>query len=191
MGDISKDLDKYIAGRRVKREWKFLQKKKPVQEESVPEDLSVDSVHVLPKEEEGFWERLFKKKEPQPVSEDLSPEEMQRLDAMQDGIETIDELEKEHPEAYEQLEEGRETLLDKFFSLFRSYEHQHKLEKKEAHIEYVEEEVIPKIDEDVKEVLKITHKWLNKLGRKEKDNFKKSEDFQKYREILKKYKVAK
>jgi hypothetical protein len=194
ISDIGKDLDKYIASRREKSEWSFFSKSKPRQEREetpVPEDLKTDSVHVIANDEEpGFWTRLFNK-EKEPVSEDLSPEEMVRLEAMQTELKHIDEQEREHPEQMEVLEEQRESLLDKFFGLFRGYEHRHKMEHEVETLAVREEEAEARLDEEVIDVLKSIHKWLNKLPKRHRDEFKKSNDFQAYKKLLEKYGLAK
>lgn len=192
ISDINKDLDKYIASRREKAQWDFFSSKKthqPKKVEEVPE-MEPGAVHVLEDREPGFWERLFRKEKPV-VSEDLSPEEMDRLEAMQEKMEELDELEQEHPESTMIVEEERESLLDKFFGLFRGYGRRHKTEEALEAAAYIEEEVVPQLDEDVKEVLRIIHSWLNRLPKRVRDDFKKSNDFQKYRKLLEKYSLAK
>lgn len=192
--DINKDLDKYIAGRREKKEWGFFSKAKPRREQeetSVPEDLKTDSVHVIVNDDEpGFWSRLFNK-EKEPISEDLSPEEMSRLEAMQTELKHIDREEGVHPEQIEVLEEERESIMEKFLGLFRGYEHKHKLDHEMDEIAYMEQEAEAQLDEEVILVLKSIHKWLNKLPKRHRDEFKKSNDFQAYKHILEKYGVAK
>lgn len=192
--DINKDLDKYISSRKEKKDWNFFKpKRQKTHSEPMPQDLSGSSVHVIhhDKKEPSFWQRLFSQPPEAPVSEDLSPEEMNRLERMQEEIEEIDEQEQRHPEQFVELEQERESLIDKFMSLFRGYEKKHVLERKADELEYVEQEVIPKIDEDVKQVLKITHKWLGKLSKRERDNFKESVDYHDYKKILEKYNLVK
>jgi len=190
--DLNKELDKYISSRRDTDMWSFFspRPRKPKVKAEVPDGLATGEVRVLEDEEPGFWTRLFRR-EREPVSEDLSPEEMARLEAMQAGMEEIDELEEEHPEAMEELEMERESLLERFFALFRGSGRRHRLERKAAELEYVEDEVIPRIDEEVKGVLKAIHPWLERLPPEEKKAFKKSNDFQVYRALLQKYGIAK
>lgn len=185
--DINRDLDRYIAGRAERKDWSFLKPKKDAPEESVPEGLRHDEVRVVEDAEPGFWERLFKKEKPL-VKEDLDDEEMERLEAMQDEIQHVEQQEREHPERYEELEERRESLMDRFFAFLRLSEDRHKLEEAAVH-EIAEQEA--QMEEEVKEVLRIVHKWLERLSKKEKANFKKSKDFERYRELLQKYGLAK
>lgn len=189
---INKDLDKYLSGRRAKSEKRFFSRPpiKIVKEEEqpVPEDMKSDEVHVFDKEQ-GFWDRLLGGKK-EVVEEDLSQEEMERLEAMEVEIEKVERVEEEHPEMMAELEEVREGLLDKFFNLFRGYERRHKMADRAAQLEAAEEAVVTRMDEDVKHVLKLVHKWLGKLPKRQKEEFKKSKDFQQYKELLEKYGVA-
>ncbi len=190
---INKDLDKYLNNRRSKEEGRFFSapKVKLVKEEpeEVPQDLRSDEVRVVINKP-GFWERMFGPKE-KIVEEDLSPEEMARLEAMEQEIEKVEEAEEAHPEMTEELEEVRESLLERFFNMFRGFQHRHRLDERAEAIDYIEDEVVPKIDEDVKRVLKLVHKWLGKLPKRQKDEFKKSNDFIEYKALLEKYGVAK
>ncbi|MBR9693001.1 hypothetical protein GOV07_03670 [Candidatus Woesearchaeota archaeon] len=194
---INKDLDKYLSGRRAKEEGTGLfsikrKKPKPVKEEpqEVPEGLKTDSVHVLEDREPTLWERLFKKEE-EIVTEDLSEEEMTRLEAMEVEIERVEAAEEAHPEMVEELEEVRESLIDRFLNTLRGFQHRRRMDRKAEELEYIAEEVVPRIDEDVKRVLKLVHKWLAKLPKRARDDFKKSNDFIEYKNLLEKYGVAK
>lgn len=64
--------------------------------------------------------------------------------------------------------------------------------KKEDEEEYdVVETAAPVLDEDVKEVLKITFKWLKQMDPDLIDEIKASEDFEKYKKLLDKYGLIK
>jgi hypothetical protein len=191
---INKDLDKYLSNRRAKEGKSFfskplirIEKTKP---DEVPQDLETDKVRVIDDQEPGFWQRLFNREE-EIIEEELNDEELARLEAMEVEIEKVERAEQAHPEVAEELEEVRESLLERFFSLFRGYQNKHALERKAQQLQYIEDEVVPKIDEDVKRVLKIIHKWLAKMPKRARDDFKKSKDFEEYRSLLEKYGVAK
>ena len=49
------------------------------------------------------------------------------------------------------------------------------------------EEEQPSLPEDAKEAFKALHRWLEKLPQKRLEEFKTSEDFQQYKEVLTKY----
>ena len=53
------------------------------------------------------------------------------------------------------------------------------------------EEEEPVLDQDVIEVIKIGHRWLNELPPGKKRSFKASDDFQKYKTVLEKYGLVK
>lgn len=61
--------------------------------------------------------------------------------------------------------------------------------KKEEDYEVVE--TAPALDEDVKEVLKITFKWLKAMDSELIEEIKGSEDFEKYKKLLDKYGLIK
>lgn len=149
-------------------------------------------------EGESLWSSIFGKKEkqPEPPSEDLTPEEQARLAKMEDEINAIDEAEaaSTDPEDIEVLEEARESLIERFFQSMRLFRHKHKVDE-EAEYVYEAEEAAKQerleMDQDVKEALRIAHTWLNQLSKRKKDDFKASADFKRYAAILEKYGVAK
>ncbi|MBR9703692.1 hypothetical protein GOV10_06640, partial [Candidatus Woesearchaeota archaeon] len=79
------------------------------------------------------------------------------------------------------------------FQNLRFFRRRHQLEDKAERIAELEEEEAEQLvmDAEMKEVLKITHKWLGKLMKRYKDEFKKSKDYERYVAILEKHGVAK
>jgi hypothetical protein len=144
--------------------------------------------------EPGFLSSLFKKeKEEQIPAEDLTEEERERLEAMEEEIEAAEMMEEEDPEHAEIYEEARESMIERFFQSLRLFRRKHQLEDEEEHLLEAEEEFEEekqRIEEDVREVLKITHTWLEKLTPKQKTAFKNSKDYERYTEILVKHKLA-
>lgn len=187
---FNKDMERYIKGRRSSRlDIRFpSRKKKP---EEVPE---VNSNEITVEHRETWWSRLFRREQLEP-EEDLSPEEQARLDAMEQEIEAIDEAEEDStdPDDIEMLEEARESILERLFQSLRFFRRRHRLEDQAERMAELEEEEAEQLvmDEEMKEVLKITHKWLGKLMKRYKDEFKKSKDYERYVTILEKYGVAK
>jgi hypothetical protein len=114
------------------------------------------------------------KRTSKPVEEKI-PEEV---------IEEMEELEEEIKELDEEMEDDfdyqkREGLLTRFFNLLRRNK-------------ITEEELIEAgLDEDVKEVLKISFMWLNKLPAQHMREFKSSGDFETCKEVLIKHGLAK
>lgn len=173
---FNRDMDKYIRQRKdSKLSLRFGRKKNS--DEPQP----------------SLWDRFFKKDEPQIPSEDLTDEERERLEAMEDEIESVKQMESADPEHAEIYEEARESLLERFFQSLRLFKHKHQVEDEEEQVLEAEEEVAQEkqeIEEDVKEVLKITHKWLEKLSKRNKEAFRDSEDYEKYTDILVKHGLA-
>ncbi len=104
-----------------------------------------------------------------------TPEEKEEFKEMEEELEHIQEAEDE-------LEEKREGILKNFFKKLwysggRSYEEEDTV---------LEEEQTSQTEEETREVLKSLHKWLESLPADKKSEFKKSEDFQKYKELLEK-----
>ncbi len=188
------EMAAYIKERRRKQqelgEQAFRIRVKPRAEEDLDlEELEEGGVK-LEYAKPGFLRRLFSFKRRQVIeSEELSEEERRKLLELEGEIEGIEEEMEELEETEEELEEEREGLLEKLraFLGFKTRE--------EEFDEDLEEEVLRAskslVDEEVKEVLKITHSWLEKLSPKQKKAFKESEDFQRYKEFLVKYGLAK
>ncbi len=161
--DFNMDMDRYISSRRAR--------------ESYSESKSIGERFSDMRESMGEWRvfSLFKKKErvyveddEEDVDEDFSEEEAE--------IEAIDELE-------EDLEERREGVLRRFFRKLRlsgrrRVEDEEVLEAEES--EFESEEL-----DDVREALKVTHRWLEELPPETLEQFKRSEDFEKYKSALK------
>lgn len=186
---FNKDMERYIKGRRSnKLEIRFPSRKG--KQETVPE---VNEHEVTIEHRDTWWSRLFKQEKVVP-DEDLTDEEQARLAAMEEEVSAIDEAEMEasDPDDIEALEEARESVLERLFQSFRLFRHRHKLEDQAEQIADAEEEDAERLvmDAEMKEVLKITHKWLGHLTKRYKDDFKKSEDYKRYVAILEQYGVA-
>jgi len=129
-------------------------------------------------------------------SEDLTPEEMARLKGIEDDIEETEQeiIEKEEEvkeikKEEENLVEKRENMLTKFFSKVNFLKSK-RMEADQPEPEERDDEE-PVLDQEVIEVIKIGHKWLNELPPGAKRRFKTSDDFQKYKEVLEKYGLVK
>jgi len=181
-----------------------LRKKKPVSimervsffkqtNETVP-DISATEVHVEYKEP-SFFRKLFAWKRKAKIDEeDLTLEEKNELEAMEGEIEAFEAEESELEALEEEIEEKRESLLVNFFrklNFFKRKNHQEEEYVEGFDSSEFEEPKKPKLNEDVKEVLKIAHSWIDKLGPRYKKAFKDSDDFKKYKEILTQYDLVK
>ena len=160
-------------------------------DERVPE-LMDDEVHVEYKDS-SFWRRVFAWRRKQNIDEldDVPKDQKERLDELEGEIEAIEEEESQLEGMEEDLEERKQGLLKTFFQRLRFFGGPGRIDPKDDFKDYLEEEIKPVIDEDVKEVLKVTHAWLEKLTVRHKKAFKESKDFEKYKEILLKYGLVK
>ncbi|MFC2134819.1 hypothetical protein ACFLTH_09395 [Bacteroidota bacterium] len=158
-------------------------------DEEVPE-IKGNEVHVEYKEP-SFFRKLFswkRRKEIEDMDDELSDEEKEKLEAMEEEIETLENEESELEGLEEEIEERRESLMNRFMQKLYFFKRRHREESDED----FDLEVPPiELEEDVKEVLKVVHQWLEKLPSKAKTEFKSSSDFEKYKEILIKYGLVK
>jgi len=162
-------------------------------------DITSDSVHVEYDDiSPTFLSRLFSSKRREVVeraSDELTPEEKKKLLAMENKlegieaeIESVEEEKETMDEIEDELQEERESLMDKLLSFLGLGG---RIEDDYEEIEDYNPAQVNLVDEDVKHVLKIAHKWIEKLSAKDKKAFKDSEDFERYKEILVRYGMIK
>jgi len=180
----------YIERRRVNDEEKndFFKKvdslipKRRRKSEEVPE---IDDFNptVIDKPKRQFWLFTLFSSRKKDSYEDLDEEEKEILEEMEEEMEEVDE-------EIEELTERKEGLLARIFWFLR---------KKE--IEDEEEDIDPELvsqtiskdqkNEDLinetRQVLKSLHKWLSKLPPEQIEAFKRSPDFNQYKDLLDKY----
>ncbi|MBU1201177.1 MAG: hypothetical protein KJ583_03970 [Nanoarchaeota archaeon] len=193
--DFNQDLDRYI-GDLKKRNYKSFMDRLPFikqpSNEKVPK-FSQSKIHVEYKEP-SFLRKLFRWKRRYAVEsdDDLTPEEKKKFEELEGDIEALEDEEAALEEMEEAVEEKKAGLLAVFFNKLNIFKSGHGAEfddELEAALE--KKPLVSAMDEDVKEVLRITHSWLEKLSDKNKKLFKESEDFQKYKDILLKYGLIK
>ena len=124
------------------------------------------------KDREDFFSKVkkkmkIKKKKELPEKVDLEREEPK--------IEVVKETTPEEEEFEEDIK--RPGFFQWLFGKTPSYE------EEDVYEEEVEEEKSDEY-EDIKQTIKILHKWLEKLPPEKINQFKRSEDFQKYKESL-------
>jgi len=163
--------------------------------EKVPE-LAEGEVHVEYKEPSIFrrmmrWRRKYKLGE---IEEELPEKEKEELDELEAEIEALEEEESALEEMEEEFEERRGSLLSVLMRKINIFKPKHRNDfDEEAFAAEFEQEAMQTgaVDEDVKDVLKIAHIWLERLPDRAKRAFKGSEDFHKYKTILMKYGLVK
>ena len=167
--DFNRDMDRYISKRKKPLGYSFgfsIKRKKSVTES--PEEK------VYGEGKPGM-SRLFSRKR---VEE--RPMDVEKYEELEEELEDI-EKKKLSPEETEMRKEGVMKRFFKFFSIG----------EKEVEEEMVDEEIAaPEIADDVKEVLKLSLKWIEMLPSHKLRDFKGSPDFEKYKEVLLKYNVA-
>jgi hypothetical protein len=198
--EFNKELSGYIGKKRARKGFfgfgSKLSYQKPKAAKNVSEAASGVEVEY---KKPGLLSKLFSFRrgliKEAEKSEDLSPEEMARLKGMEDDIEETEKeiIEKEEEvkeikQEEEVLVERRESMLTKFFDKVNFLKRKPMKEESQPE-EYERDE--PVLDQDVIEVIKIGHRWLNELPPGKKRSFKASDDFQKYKEVLEKYGLVK
>ena len=173
--DFNMDMDRYIKNRRDREE-----------PEVTFKDRLLDMRNNM-----NEWKifSLFKKKESDEEyldEDELLEEDVDNFSEEESEIEAIDELEDE-------LEERRESVLKRFFKKLRLFNRSKVSDEGDLEDDYYEEDDFEEDDslDDIKDVIKITHTWLEQLPPETLDRFKRSEDFVKYKEVLKKLKMIK
>ncbi|MBU0666445.1 MAG: hypothetical protein ABIC91_06475 [Nanoarchaeota archaeon] len=157
-------------------------------DEIVPE-VKPNQVHVEYKEPSFFrrllsWRRKMRLRE---LEEELSEAEKMDVEELEDEIEGLEEEENQLDEMSEEVEMQRYGLLRRLFQKLGFSRAKYLEELEEEGFDEEEAMLSREMDEDVKEVLKITHSWIEKLSEGHKREFKSSQDFEKYKTILLKY----
>jgi hypothetical protein len=101
-------------------------------------------------------------------------------------IEENDELKEDYEELEdleEDVEEEKEGILQKLMSFFSTSKEEPEI------IEEVRDEF--SLNDDIKDAFRFLTKWIEKLPEKELKKFKESEDFEKYKQVLRKYNMIK
>ncbi len=131
-----------------------------------------------------FFSRFFSSQEKKQIleeAEDLPPEVTKEVQETEEEIEYVDE-------EVDELENERESLLTRLFSLFRRAKTEEVDEEEIEEVELDENELLQK---ETREALRMIHKWIGRLPPDQINAFKRSPDFQKYKDILNKYNLIK
>ena len=151
---------------------------------SKPKPKEVEDIEEFQEEEKKYFVRKnilhkildFISGEKEEIAEEMAEEEIEELEEV--AKTEIDELEDE----LEELEERpRLSIVDKIKRWLYIQD--------EMPLDEVEDREM--VDEEIKTALKIQNKWLSQLSNKKIKEFKDSEDYEKYKEILEKYNLIK
>lgn len=172
--DINDDLGRYIKDKH---------KKEPFWKKLKPKSKSKEEIEEEIKEELENAEK----------NEDVTPEDKKELEEMEHKIEEVNEVEER---IEEEIDDEREGMLKRFFKKLnfgkKNGVDEHDIgylnEKSDDSEEGEEVTVDP---EEMKEFLKSIHSWITKLDPETQKEFKNSQDFEKYTEMLRKYELIK
>lgn len=160
--------------------------------ERVPEVSDIDATVVdeEPQKRRSFFWFLFSRSKAR-EQEEYDDEEIEEIENVEAQIKDIEAQEEELEEDYEELEEKREGLLQRLFSFLSG---KRKDEEEEYDDEYEGEDVDDAAsirEQETRATLKIIHKWIGRLPPEQIDQFKRSPDFQKYKDLLEMYNLIK
>jgi len=166
---LNKRVDYSVPKKRIKL------KETPMPAVDREDEITIES------DRESFWSKLFGAfrrgnedyGDIDMVNREAKPKE-ESLEKMEDEYVELDAVE-------DKIEARKERVLSRLFARINF------LKRRDLE----PEDQAPGVDEEVKQVLKITHKWLLKLPPEELAQFKASSDFELYKAILGKYRLIK
>lgn len=160
--DINKDLDRYLRG-----------KKKGYAGPS-------------------WWDGMFSPKPKELPRDELSPAEMRKLQSMEMDLKREEEKMKTVREYEHELEDDQEEKVSFYHKMRRMFGRDERADTDDV-VELPEE--APKHDtgvvDDFRTLAQIQMRWFDRLPTRVKEEFKESDDYRKYVEILQRRGVAK
>ncbi|MGM5481650.1 MAG: hypothetical protein ACQESE_04545 [Nanobdellota archaeon] len=160
--------------------------------ESVP-DLNDTEATVYDKPKKRFsLFSIFSRGSRDPADYEMDDEELE-AETREDMQEVEHEIEAVDEE-FEEIEQKRTGLFKRLFS-FLSFGGP-KVGEDDISEDHIREQVEKQQEKDAlyketRETLKILHKWINRLPSQQIESFKRSPDFQKYKNLLDKYNLIK
>jgi hypothetical protein len=166
---MNNEMDRYLRGRRRKKAFAFINQR------------------------EGgasLWSRLFA---PRPlVEEDYTPSEKAQLHAMETEIKKGEKkLEQALPSEESELAEMQEERVSLYTKFTRLFQREHKVEDAYEQLETAPVTQDVTATEDFRKLAQIQMRWLERMPTRVKDEFKESDDYKAYVEILQRRGVAK
>jgi len=156
------------------------------------EEINKDLGHYLhDKKTQPFWSNMFREKqevrneikeELEHTDDHMNPEDKKELEHIEQKIEEVDKIGEEVEETIEKEKEG---LLTKFFKKLRSTRTAPEMDEEEM------ASTVESGDEEMKQFLKTMHRWITQLPPEKQQEFKSSEDFKVYTDMLRKYNLIK
>lgn len=153
---------------------------------------AIESTVYEQDEKPSFFSRIIAIFSSSSSPKDLEEEIDDLPEDIQEEIHEIEDELEEVDHEVEELEDKRESLIKRFFSIFRS----NKIESEEPegdfeHSDAVELDPAEVLKAETRQTLKIIHKWISRLPPEQIDAFKRSPDFDRYKELLEKYNLLK
>lgn len=131
----------------------------------------------------SWWTKIFEVK--RAPMEDFTEEQTVKLKTMEQEIKRGAEEQaqiKAEEERIDMEQEERVTLYERFFNLFRR---EQKLDQEYAEVVEMKEQVVDtSVTDDFRKLAQIQVQWLSRLPTRVKEEFKESEDYNVYTEIL-------
>lgn len=163
--------------------------------ESVPDMHDTEAtVYDKPKKKRFSLLSIFSRGSRDPKEYEEGDEELDESDreGLQELEHEIDDVEQQS----EELEEKRSGLFSRLFSFLnfggRSRgEYEEDIPEDQVKEQLKAQEEKDSLYKETRETLKILHKWINRLPPQQIEAFKRSPDFQKYKELLDKYNLIK
>lgn len=175
--ELNKEIDSYIGKRRQELEpFEISKEKREKMEDYEDETLSKTNQKIT-------LSTLLRRRIPdeEEIEKEQKARKNKEIQEIEEEVEDIDEMEDE-------LENEKESLFYKLRKMFGGKGKEELYE--EAEIEVAEQEQAI-LDEQVKETIKILHRWLEQLPPDKLDQFKRSADFARYKELLRKFGMIK
>lgn len=191
--ELNSELDDYLRKRLNGSQTSFFKKVDALiprirSSEKVPDVHSTESTVVETKRKSFFW-WLFSSKhssdEIEDAIDDFPADVKEDVKAVEHQIEEVDA-------EVEDLEEEREGLLSRLFSVL--FGKKESFDEEEVPLDEVDAQIADehrKLRDETRATLKLIHKWISKLSPEQIDAFKRSPDFERYKELLKRYDLIK
>jgi hypothetical protein len=141
----------------------------------------------------SWFDKIFAPRQDIP-QDDLSRDEASKLERMEHEIEEGAVQLKHVHDMEEDLEERQEERVSFYQKLRNLFTREHELEHAEERLEMREErdeQMEQRVQDDFKALARIQIKWMDRLPTRVKEEFKSSDDYLTYREILQRRGVVK
>jgi len=144
--------------------------------------------------EPSWWSKMFSDKKQIPQDEFTPDEELELQRMEQELKQDATRIARAAPEEQEHLKDEQEQKVSFYQRVRRLFAKEERLEDEYEQVEQMKQSAPqndPAVSEDFRTLAQIQLKWFDRLPTRVKEEFKESEDFGKYKDILKRRGVAK